>query len=66
VPLTPTQQLIEIRLGRPLAGFVRERLSEGAGWRRIANDVRGRTDISVSHETLRKWYGQKASDEAVA
>lgn len=59
---TPTRLLIETRLGRPLDDYVSERLKAGDGWRRIASDLRYRTDISVSHETLRSWF----KDEAVA
>jgi hypothetical protein len=56
VPPTPTRLLIETRLGRPLDDFVHEQLTEGIGWRRIADDIRHRTAISVSHETLRSWF----------
>lgn len=53
---TPTQQLIEVRLGRPLDQFVHEQLAQNLGWRRIAEDIRRRTDITISHETLRGWF----------
>lgn len=53
------RQLIEDRLGRPLADFVAERhrpYVHGSGWRRIAADVQAATGVVVSHETLRAWF----------
>jgi hypothetical protein len=56
MPPTPTRLLIETRLGRPLDEVVHEQLAAGKGRRRIAEDIRYRTEISVSHETLRGWF----------
>lgn len=53
---TPTQVLIETRLGQPLDLLVHRMLTDGAGWRRIADEVRHRTGIPISHETLRGWF----------
>lgn len=53
---TPTHQLIEIRLGRPLEELVQEQLDAGQGWRRIADIVQERTNVTVSYEALRSWF----------
>jgi hypothetical protein len=53
---TPARLLIETRLGRPLDAFVGERLDAGDGWRKIAKELRYKTDVRVSHETLRGWF----------
>ncbi len=33
-------------------------LEDGQSWRQIADRVAGHCGISVSHESLRQWYGQ--------
>jgi hypothetical protein len=50
-----TEQLAEVRLARPLSGWVRERRDQGVAWREIARELE-RFNVSVSHETLRVWY----------
>lgn len=60
---TPLQQLATLRLGRDLGEFVAERRPERT-WKQIANDLQAVTDISVSHESLRLWFGQP--DEAAS
>ena len=66
MPSTPTatQQLIEVRLGRPLRELVTEMTAEGKGWRLIAREIRRRTEISVSHETIRTWMTDEQGDAA--
>lgn len=62
------RQLIEDRLGRPLADFVAERhrpYVRNSGWRTIAADVKEATGVVVSHETLRAWF-DSADDGAAA
>jgi hypothetical protein len=59
--LTPTQELIQIRLGQDLAEYVATKRAEGLGWRRIAYAISDRTHMVVSHETLRAWYGEDAA-----
>jgi hypothetical protein len=61
VPPTATHLLIEARLGRDLKEFVAERQNAGEGWRRIAEDIYRRTNVSVSHEALRSWCGKRAA-----
>lgn len=59
---TPLAELVEAKLGRPLEPFVRSRLAEGLGWRRISDDLFAVSGRRVSHETLRGWF----ADEDVA
>lgn len=56
MPNTALSQLVEVRLGRPLEPFVRSRLAEGLGWRRISDDLWKVSGHRVSHETLRSWF----------
>jgi hypothetical protein len=58
---TPLARLAEAKLGRPLDQFVRVRLAEGIGWRRIADELHTASGVRVSHEALRTWYGEPAS-----
>lgn len=58
-----TQQLAELKLGSSLEDFVRTRRNDGTSWRRITLELRDRTGIDVTHETLRSWY---PDPEAVA
>jgi hypothetical protein len=53
---TAKQQYADHLLGGKLAEFVAERRAAGAGWRRIATDLRETTGISASHETVRSWF----------
>src|SRR5690554_3220304 len=52
---TATRQLIEVRLGRDLDEWVNERRDTGLGWRLLARALTERTNVNVSHETLRRW-----------
>ena len=51
--MTPTVQLIEIRLGGSLTDFVLAQRALGLGWRKVADALFDRTGIRVSHEFLR-------------
>lgn len=53
---TPLAQLAEAKLGRSLEQFVRLRLAEGIGWRRISDELHAASGIRVSHESLRSWF----------
>lgn len=53
---TAKQQLIEIKLGRSVAGYVSARQTEGLSWRQIAADLSREVGITVSHESLRSWF----------
>lgn len=61
---TPMRQLVELTLGRDLQQYVRIRQAEGLGWRRIADDVKRDTGLSVSHEALRSWFAQPKAPAA--
>ena len=60
---SPTQQLVELKLGSSLEGFVRARRDDGISWRRITLEIRDATGVDVADETLRIWYpdAEKAS-----
>lgn len=61
---TPLAQLVEHKLGRSLTKYVKARQVEGFGWRRIAEDVRRETGVTVSHETLRAWFAPEVREPA--
>ena len=54
--MTPTQKLIELRIGGDLPGFISRARSEGQSWRQIAADLTKRTGLTVSYETVRTWH----------
>jgi hypothetical protein len=56
--MTPYQQLIEIRLGGDLAGYITRGRAAGTSWRRMAADIEQRTGLKVSRETLRGWVDE--------
>lgn len=55
-------QLIEERLGEPLADFVASRRPYWS-WRQLAAEITKTTETSVSWESLRTWF---AADEPTA
>lgn len=60
---TAKQQLIEDRLGQPLADFVAERYRPyipGHGWRYVATEITAATGVPVSYETVRAWFATTA------
>lgn len=61
---TPTALLIEHKLGRSLAKYVKSRQAEGLGWRRIAGEIRKDTGVVVSHESLRTWFTAADTEDA--
>jgi hypothetical protein len=52
---TPLAQLIETKIGRPLAEYVADARNAGKDWRTIARDIQAETGVRVSWETLRSW-----------
>jgi hypothetical protein len=40
---------------------VAELIAAGMSWRQIADDIAGRAGVSVSHESLRQWYGERVA-----
>lgn len=61
---TPLQQLVDLKLGGNLRGFVLARRTEGQDWRSIANTISQETGQSVSHESLRSWFSDEAAEPA--
>jgi hypothetical protein len=57
---------IEERLGRDVVLYAGGLKQAGRSWREIADEIRARTSIEVSHESLRKWHGQDAAMRARA
>lgn len=53
---TPKQELLEIRLPNA-STFVSLRIANGASWKQVSDDIKAACGISVSHESLRQWYG---------
>lgn len=58
---TPMRRLVEVTLGRDLGQYVRVRQAEGLGWRRIAEELKRDTGLTVSHEALRSWFTKVAA-----
>jgi hypothetical protein len=54
--MTPTQQLLELKLGRELGDFVTKARDHGDSWRTIARDLHLATGLAVSDESLRQWF----------
>jgi hypothetical protein len=63
---SPTYRLADILLGGKLADYVHEARAAGRSWRRIAIDLRDvtKTEIDVTHETLRSWFPDEPDDDA--
>lgn len=54
---TTTKDLIEAKLGgRSVDALVAMHRRKGASWQTIADDIRTRTGVIVSRETIRSWY----------
>lgn len=53
--------LIEDRLGRDLAAYVRELRQDGASWSFIAARIERHTSITVTDQTIRNWFGDVAA-----
>lgn len=61
---TPYYQLIETRLGRPLAEYVEELRNDERSWPYIARKIREQADVGVSDETIRLWFADSARTSA--
>lgn len=67
---TPLQQLVEMKLGEDLGGFLAERRRvkvverPAKSWAEIANEIQQRTGITVTRETLRLWGSDETSQDA--
>jgi hypothetical protein len=66
VKQTPTNQLLEIKLGEPLAPLVEQMLADERSFPYIARKLRERTnnEVRFSDEALRQWFSD--SSERVA
>jgi hypothetical protein len=52
----PLYAEIELKLGTPLADFLRDRRADGVPWRKLAIELTDKTGIDVTGETLRVWH----------
>lgn len=52
---SPTFQIIEMKLGRPLRPWIRSRRRRGDSWRAIALELYTLTNVDVTDETIRTW-----------
>lgn len=53
-----TAQLLDVKIEGGLARFVDFRRELGVSWRRIAQQLKAETGVSVNHETLRAWWAE--------
>ena len=51
-----TAQLIDLKMSGTLAHTVASGRRGGLSWRRLSLEIRDRTGIDVTHETLRGWF----------
>lgn len=58
---TSKQLLIEHKYHGDLAADIKAMADAGTSWRVMAERVRVRCKYTVSHESLRQWYGERAS-----
>lgn len=58
VKRTPTNQLLELKLGEDLAGWVAALRADERSWPYIARKLRERTgnDIAFTDDILRRWF----------
>ena len=61
---SPLYQLIEDRLGLSLEGLVAEARPRRMTWAEIAADIRQRTGVDLSQETLRLWFAETERQSA--
>ena len=59
--MTPTQQLLDVKLGGNLEAFVRERRAAAASWDSIATDLVIETGTRVTGESLRMWFTEASA-----
>ena len=55
--MTAKRTLIEDRLGRDLAGYVADLREDGASWSFIAAHIARQTQVTVTDQTVRNWFG---------
>lgn len=54
--MTPKQHLLEV-LRPSVADEVSALLAAGKSWRQVAGEISSRAGVTVSHESMRQWYG---------
>lgn len=59
-----TYLLIESRLRERLDKFLLDRRADERSWDYIAREIRSRTDVTVSRETLRLWHNEIIAEHA--
>lgn len=66
VDLNSSQRLAALLLGEPLEHWIRPRRGDGMSWATISRQLARLTDgqVDVSHETLRRWYGDDLAEQA--
>lgn len=63
---TALQELIEIRIGRPLDEWLSEHKDPKRGYSDLAVELRLQYGIRVSGESLRRWHNPVAEPEPAA
>ncbi len=63
MPPTDRYTLIQLRLGRDLAGYITQARRDQRSYRRIAADLRTITGMPVTYEAVRQWE-QRAEGSA--
>ena len=56
---TAKQELLEIRFP-DVAAFVAAQIEAGQSWRYVRDYIRTHHGVTVSHESLRQWYGVRS------
>ena len=54
--MTPTRQLLDVKLDGELDAIVAAARAKGDSWYTISFDLQTRTGTEVSHESLRRWF----------
>lgn len=55
--MTPTRQLADLKIPGGLEAFVARHRKAGSSWATISRDLWALHDLTLSHETLRQWFG---------
>jgi len=58
VSRTALREVTELLYDGDLPGDVARMVEDGMSWREVAARVQARTGRGISHESLRRWYGQ--------
>lgn len=59
--MTPTRQLLDVKLDGRLDATVERARTRGDSWYTIADDLNTATGLDISAESLRRWYAGRAS-----